>query len=106
MSRSRARKEYWCKECYWKIAPGERYVRIDGKWDGQVSTLKLHLACHNLYELTDSLSDDCVAFGEVFENVREIPIHFSGFGKRLWWNFMRNVIRKRRYLREKEKIAS
>lgn len=40
-----ARKSHKCMECGDTIANGDRYERVSGKWDGDVSTYKTCAAC-------------------------------------------------------------
>jgi hypothetical protein len=35
-----ARKQHGCSECGRTIQPGERYLKVTGKWDGQISVCK------------------------------------------------------------------
>ena len=45
-----ARKGHWCVECGMRLAPGKRYQRTAGKWDGEVSTMHTCLPCVRLRE--------------------------------------------------------
>jgi hypothetical protein len=40
-----ARKTYGCEVCWERINPGERYVRITGKVDGDFGTWRYHPVC-------------------------------------------------------------
>ena len=46
----KAKKEHQCSECYRVIHPGEMYERINGKWDGDVSTFKTCPDCKSIQE--------------------------------------------------------
>jgi hypothetical protein len=41
----KARKQHKCNECRGMINKGEKYERVTGKWDGNVSTYKTCLDC-------------------------------------------------------------
>jgi len=40
-----AKKSHTCCECFEPIEPGEKYERVDGKWDGHMDTYKTCLTC-------------------------------------------------------------
>ena len=40
-----ARKDHKCDECGETINKGQKYERVSGKWDGEVSTYKTCLPC-------------------------------------------------------------
>ncbi len=64
----KAKKEYSCCECGTKILIGEKYCRVNAKWDGDVSTKKQHLDCEEACRyFRDFITHDCLCFGELFE---------------------------------------
>jgi hypothetical protein len=64
----KARKEHRCIECPFPILPGEKYVACSGKWDGDVTTHKRHLECHE----ASHIEEGCMsAFGCVREDIRD-----------------------------------
>jgi len=67
-----ARKEHACSECRRKIAPGERYRLINGKWDGDFLTYKRCSHCNAALEEIDRLAQEfdwcvCVSLGDARE---------------------------------------
>lgn len=67
-----ARKEHTCSECRRKIAPGERYLRIKVKWDGDFLTYKRCAHCNAALEEIDRLAEVfdwcvCVSLGDARE---------------------------------------
>lgn len=60
-----ARKRYVCCECSVWIQPGERYVSIAGKWEGEFSTYKQHILCAEACEVVrdGDLAGGCLPFG-------------------------------------------
>lgn len=74
----RARKAHKCCECHGKIPVGLTYMLVNGKWDGEVSTFRLHQTCHEISKLQYTAlaavrdrNDDMPAFGEMVEEARE-----------------------------------
>lgn len=47
----RARKPYKCYECREAIAVGSWYVRITGKWDGDLLTFHFCVTCHEIQQV-------------------------------------------------------
>lgn len=41
----RAKIQHICEECGEPILPGQKYEYVFGKWEGEVSTFKTHMAC-------------------------------------------------------------
>jgi hypothetical protein len=76
---SRARKLHKCEECGGYIPPGKTYHAITGKWDGEMSTYRLHLTCNKiageartfLGNEADLCWDELPAIGELVERARE-----------------------------------
>lgn len=66
-----ARKEYVCCECGGSIAPKTKYVRISGKWDGDIETYKQHLECANACRAIRDERNDCIPFGLLFEDISD-----------------------------------
>lgn len=62
----KARKAHECCECTAKIAPGEKYVYIAGKWDGDIQVYKQHLLCCQACEDIRAFSE-CIPFGSLKE---------------------------------------
>jgi hypothetical protein len=46
-----ARRAYYCEECAQPIERGTKYVRMSGKWDGQVGTIKSCESCYAFMHL-------------------------------------------------------
>jgi len=44
-SSPKARKDHVCDECYKPILKGDKYERIDGKWEGAMISHKCHMDC-------------------------------------------------------------
>lgn len=70
-----AKKMHWCVEDFCRrtrtILPGMQYHRISGKWDGEVSSIKVCKRCWNLrHKLTERLRD--IPFGELLEAIKEL----------------------------------
>lgn len=64
-----AKKEHKCGECGSTIKVGERYERVYGKWDGDISTFK---TCSDCVEVRDTLSEMpcfCWSHGGLSEDV-------------------------------------
>ena len=76
---SRARKEYKCCECFGKILAGTHYHAITGKWDGDVTTYRLHVTCNKIAEEARTFFrtqvglswDELPGIGELVERARE-----------------------------------
>lgn len=62
-----ARKKHICGECGEPIAPGEKYERVSGLWDGHWSRYKTCLPCSRI---RDDLFT-CFIYGELREMVLE-----------------------------------
>lgn len=45
----RARKDHWCGACSETIPRGDRYVRVNFKQDGEISSLIRCLRCERIY---------------------------------------------------------
>lgn len=45
-----AQKAHRCCECSKAIAPGEKYQRVEGLWDGEWNTYKTCVSCARLRE--------------------------------------------------------
>lgn len=70
----KAKKEHACCECGSKILIGEKYCRVNAKWEGVVATEKQHLECEEACRYyRDFINHECLSFGELFEYKCEIP---------------------------------
>lgn len=58
-----ARKEHRCCECGGVIKSGERYARCAGKWDGDLSCYRQHVACR---DFAARINREFGAMGECF----------------------------------------
>ncbi|HZI08134.1 MAG TPA: hypothetical protein VEZ71_29210 [Archangium sp.] len=59
-----ARKLHGCDECQRPIEPGQRYVLVAGKWEGDFFLFRAHEDCR---ALADSLKDEegCFTYGQL-----------------------------------------
>ena len=77
-TKPRARKRHRCCECYGWIEVGERYEYSWGIWDGDASTYKTCLGCAQLRDELGKLSDCCVTFtclhDELLESEDDDPL--------------------------------
>lgn len=83
--RPRARKMHRCVECAGLIQVGEMYVRVHGKWEGEMYTQRYCVSCDALWALArrDGLirvDHDEVAAGDLFEYVRDDVCEFGEDG--------------------------
>jgi hypothetical protein len=63
-----AKKAHDCVECSAKIVPGEKYLRVNLKYDGTVTAYKQHLQCAEACEyFRDHIGDECLYYGELKE---------------------------------------
>jgi hypothetical protein len=62
-----SRKQHRCCECHAPILVGEKYVRITGKWDGEMNTFRQHDLCARACEFVRGTINQCLCFGELFE---------------------------------------
>lgn len=62
-----ARKTHKCCECNEMILPGQKYEKVNGKWDGQFSTFKTCITCHTIRQ------EHCSwwVYGSLREDLRE-----------------------------------
>ena len=75
-----ARLTHQCEECRLTIVPGERYVRITGKWDGMVQSFAEHIHCLDWLRGIAAYHDRgggsrhrrCISFGGLVEELEEI----------------------------------
>lgn len=63
-----ARKPHTCCECKETIAPGTRYERYAGKWEGEVRTYTTCLPCR---EIRAALYCDTFVLMQLWEDVRD-----------------------------------
>lgn len=71
----KARRPHNCECCRRTINPGERYINIAGKWDGDFYAVKTCMGCDSLMDLIwqfdveheGLLADDGLPFREVIE---------------------------------------
>jgi hypothetical protein len=61
----KARKSHKCCECKQEIKQGEKYEKVTGKWDGEISTVKTCYICTLIRE-------DYCPHGYEFGRLREI----------------------------------
>ena len=64
----KARKPHKCCECRREIAPGEKYERTVGKWDGQMDT---YLTCSECVEIRQQFCCDGWLYGDLWEQMQE-----------------------------------
>jgi hypothetical protein len=74
----KAHRDHKCCECERIIKPGDKYHLFKGCWDGKWDEYKTCLECDGIRAELRSLyrSDECPAFGELFEWVHEAGIEF------------------------------
>ena len=64
-----ARREHKCYDCQRPIAPGIRYERVTGKWEGQFLS---HAFCVDCVDIATSLScDGSREFGNLWGEIEE-----------------------------------
>ncbi len=61
-----AKKEHKCCECGEAIKPGQKYHKVAGKWEGDFSTYKTCMPCHNIRE---HYCPHGYVFGELAEQI-------------------------------------
>lgn len=72
----RARKEHVCDDCRRKVTVGERYMRVSGKWDGEVGVYVICRRCQLLRDAFEIAEDGCrPPLGDLMENLRECMRH-------------------------------
>lgn len=64
----KARKSHQCYECEQEIRPGEKYEKIVGKWDDEISTFEFCMVCS---ELGNAFMCDGRAYGILWDEIRE-----------------------------------
>ena len=104
-SRPIARKEHRCYECNRKIAPGERYERVNGKWDDFESLATCYHCLAIREEMEAHLPCFCYTHGGLSEELNvwmidcrdELQQKSPGVAfKILWWlNDMRKTRTKK-----------
>ena len=70
----KARSAHKCECCRRAINPGEKYIGIAGKWDGDFYAVQICIGCDSLIDLIwqfdkehgDELSDDGLSYREAF----------------------------------------
>lgn len=69
-----ARKEHKCCECSSPIRKGEKHFRCFGKWEGEQSTHRQHLACMEACMLIRDKfnAGDCFGFGCLMEEFSQL----------------------------------
>ena len=50
-TKRKARKTYNCMECGRQIVPGQAYVKIVGKWDGILDTIRQCVECNKIQKV-------------------------------------------------------
>jgi hypothetical protein len=63
-----ARKAHVCRECREVIVPGQQYLRVAGKWDGDVCAYKFCLPC---WEIMGEFSERGRTFGITWDTFRD-----------------------------------
>ncbi|MGB0963769.1 MAG: hypothetical protein ACPGVY_13845 [Mycobacterium sp.] len=68
-----ARKTHWCIECRrHRIRPGDRYLDIDGLWDGRWNGFRQCARCATAFKAVLSESvEDCLEFGGLRNELRQ-----------------------------------
>lgn len=64
--RSTARTEHRCYECRRGIWPGDSFMRVSGRWDGEVASFYVCEAC---WDIKSSLYCDSSVFGQLWADV-------------------------------------
>lgn len=91
----RARKAHQCCECCRQIEPGERYLRVTGKWDGLLDSFP---TCAHCQVLLAWLQAECgnVLHGGLYEDFadhaqeyRRLDLWRLTLGQRNKWRFRR-----------------
>ncbi len=75
-----ARKQHRCCECSAPIMPGDKYISVAGKWEGDFSTYKHHWLCAEACEyIRDHFNDnDCIGFSTLKEWYGEWRMGWQG----------------------------
>ena len=68
----RARTRYRCCECHGWIETGERYQYSWGLWEGSGNSYKTCSGCAKLRDEVGKLSDCCVAFTGLWDELLEL----------------------------------
>lgn len=87
----KARKEHHCEECPFPIEKNEIHHVATGKWDGQVSTLRRHLACHE----ASAIEEGCIsAYSALIEDMRDCGLQRGHPSRKAWakhlWRFRKH----------------
>jgi hypothetical protein len=61
-----AKKEHECVECGEPILPGQKYHRVEGKWEGHWGTYK---TCYPCYHIREDYCECGFIFGELVESI-------------------------------------
>lgn len=80
----KARKPHRCYECGDAIQPGDRYVRVAGKWEGDFATFTRCLTCSAwMQALFAAQKHACgcsgVEFGGLWSSIREFTEEHLGY---------------------------
>ena len=93
----KARKPQKCGECGRKIAPGERYEHVRGKWCGEVDTCRTCQRCLVLRKWVQAhVPCFCWHFGNMREDARETISEYAHECPGLWFGWGRREVAIRR----------
>lgn len=90
-----ARKSHVCYECRSEIVKGQKYERVTGKWDGEISTYKF---CAGCWEISGEFSERGRTFGIVWETFRDEWQHGANLQSCL--NRVSTVVAKEKLLQQ------
>lgn len=69
-----AKKPHTCCQCGLQIAPGQKYVKTAGKWDGRFESYKICQECDQLIRLLRHTTDFCCGMTDMIEAMRECDL--------------------------------
>ena len=97
-----ARKEYKCCECGGAIRRGERYERVNGVWDGGMSTFKTCLYCLHKLDIVSMIHPcfgSCRVHGTLDQDLRELlkEFRYSTDARHVWITIGRISVEQSRY---------
>lgn len=84
-----ARKIHKCTECHKIIKVKEKYLKIVGKWAGEIDTFKLCQQCIDIRDYAFEL-DLCIWYGEM---INEIEEHLRHNSYRLTFSQIKKMLR-------------
>jgi len=71
----KARKIHKCGECGREISPGEKYEKVVGKWEGDLSS---HKTCVDCLSIRDNFFCNGWAYGGIWEHLQEHLLEMQG----------------------------